>query len=158
MGPGKYDLPFNLDGKNGPQVSLLPTEWAGINMITSTCDGEELAYWNRYVSVNANGRSAVIRVPGRPVPLMRAAIDAGVNVSDTCWDYQNHLSQWHLDKALADGHCQRTFSMTKFDARTQMEAPERIDSPMVRHKPDYLDLLLQVHGENPRILRLDGKN
>ena len=54
-GPGKYDPRFNLDGKNGPQVIPPAYGLAGINKIISTGDGDDLAYWNRYVGVTHMG-------------------------------------------------------------------------------------------------------
>ena len=54
-GPGKYDPRFNLDGKNGPQVIPPAYGLAGINKIISTGDGDDLAYWNRYVGVTQMG-------------------------------------------------------------------------------------------------------
>ncbi|HEX5387765.1 MAG TPA: hypothetical protein VFW66_13760 [Gemmatimonadales bacterium] len=50
-GPGKYDPRFNFDGKNGPQVIPPAYGLAGINRITVTGDGTDVAYWNRYVAV-----------------------------------------------------------------------------------------------------------
>lgn len=54
-GKGKYDPRFNLDGKNGPQVIPPAYGLNGIHRITSTGDGEEIAYWNRYVGVTQMG-------------------------------------------------------------------------------------------------------
>ena len=54
-GPGKYDPRFNLDGQNGAQVIPPAYGLAGINKITSTGDGDNLAYWNRYVGVTQMG-------------------------------------------------------------------------------------------------------
>ncbi|MEO6024451.1 MAG: c-type cytochrome [Burkholderiales bacterium] len=54
-GPGKYDPRFNLDGKNGPQVIPPAYGLQGINKIISTGDGDDLAYWNRYVGVTQMG-------------------------------------------------------------------------------------------------------
>jgi mono/diheme cytochrome c family protein/cytochrome c553 len=50
-GPGKYDPRFNFDGKNGPQVIPPAYGLLGINKITVTGDGPDVAYWNRYVGV-----------------------------------------------------------------------------------------------------------
>jgi mono/diheme cytochrome c family protein len=50
-GPGKYDPRFNFDGKNGPQVIPPAYGLLGIHKITSTGDGDDVAYWNRYVGV-----------------------------------------------------------------------------------------------------------
>jgi len=50
-GRGKYDPRYNQDGKNGPQVIPPAYGLKGMHRITSTGDGEDLAYWNRYVAV-----------------------------------------------------------------------------------------------------------
>jgi mono/diheme cytochrome c family protein len=54
-GPGKYDPRFNIDGKNKPAVIPPAFGLAGIHKITFTGDGDELAYWNRYVAVTQMG-------------------------------------------------------------------------------------------------------
>ena len=62
-GPGKYDPRFNLDGKNGPQVIPPAYGLKGINRITSTGDGTDLAYWNRYVGVTQMGGHGTFSEP-----------------------------------------------------------------------------------------------
>ena len=54
-GKGKYDPRFNFDGINGPQVIPPAFGLAGLHSITSTGDGSDIAYWNRYVSVTQMG-------------------------------------------------------------------------------------------------------
>ena len=54
-GKGKYDPRYNQDGKNGPQVIPPAYGLKGIHRITSTGDGENIAYWNRYVAVTQMG-------------------------------------------------------------------------------------------------------
>ncbi|MEP7064330.1 MAG: c-type cytochrome [Betaproteobacteria bacterium] len=54
-GAGKYDPRFNLDGLNGPQVIPPAYGLDGIHKITSTGDGDDVAYWNRYVGVTQMG-------------------------------------------------------------------------------------------------------
>jgi mono/diheme cytochrome c family protein len=54
-GNGKYDPRFNQDGMNGPQVIPPAYGLSGIHRITSTGDGEDIAYWNRYVGVTQMG-------------------------------------------------------------------------------------------------------
>lgn len=54
-GKGMYDPRYNVDGKNGPQVIPPAYGLAGIHRITSTGDGTEIAYWNRYVAVTQMG-------------------------------------------------------------------------------------------------------
>jgi len=50
-GPGMYDARYNIDGRNKPTV--IPPAWglAGVDKVTFTGDGNEIAYWNRYVAV-----------------------------------------------------------------------------------------------------------
>jgi mono/diheme cytochrome c family protein len=50
-GPGKYDPRFNFDGQNCPQVIPPAYGLLGVNKITVTGDGSNVAYWNRYVGV-----------------------------------------------------------------------------------------------------------
>jgi hypothetical protein len=50
-GKGKYDPRFNFDGQNGPQVIPPAYGLLGIDRITVTGDGSDVAYWNRYVGV-----------------------------------------------------------------------------------------------------------
>jgi hypothetical protein len=50
-GPGKYDPRFNFDGKNGPAEIPPAYGLQGIHRITVTGDGNDIAYWNRYVGV-----------------------------------------------------------------------------------------------------------
>jgi mono/diheme cytochrome c family protein len=54
-GKGKYDPRFNQDGKNGPQVIPPAYGLNGIHRFTSTGDGDDIAYWNRYVGVTQMG-------------------------------------------------------------------------------------------------------
>jgi mono/diheme cytochrome c family protein len=50
-GAGKFDPRSNVDGLSKPVVIPPAYGLAGINRITLTGDGNEIAYWNRYVSV-----------------------------------------------------------------------------------------------------------
>ena len=54
-GPGKYDPRFNIDGKNKPSVIPPAYGLRDIHKITVTGDGDEVAYWNRYVAVTQMG-------------------------------------------------------------------------------------------------------
>ena len=54
-GKGKYDPRFNLDGINSAQVISPAYGLQGIHRVTATGDGEEIAYWNRYVGVTQMG-------------------------------------------------------------------------------------------------------
>jgi mono/diheme cytochrome c family protein len=50
-GPGRYDARFNFDGKSNPQIIPPAYGLNGVNSVTYTGDGNEIAYWNRYVAV-----------------------------------------------------------------------------------------------------------
>ncbi|HET9031475.1 MAG TPA: Ig-like domain-containing protein [Dokdonella sp.] len=52
---GMYDPRYNIDGLNGPQVISPAYGLKGIHRTTSTGDGENVAYWNRYVGVTQMG-------------------------------------------------------------------------------------------------------
>jgi mono/diheme cytochrome c family protein len=54
-GPGKYDARFNIDGKNKPAVIPPAYGLQDIHKITATGDGDQVAYWNRYVAVTQMG-------------------------------------------------------------------------------------------------------
>jgi mono/diheme cytochrome c family protein len=54
-GPGMYDPRFNLDGLNKPSVIPPAYGLAGVDRITVTGDGDDIAYWNRYVAVTQMG-------------------------------------------------------------------------------------------------------
>ena len=54
-GKGKYDPRFNQDGKNGPQVIPPAYGLEGVHSITSTGDGDDVSYWNRYVGITQMG-------------------------------------------------------------------------------------------------------
>jgi mono/diheme cytochrome c family protein/cytochrome c5 len=54
-GKGKYDARFNIDGLNKPTVIPPAYGLAGIHKVTFTGDGDELAYWNRYVGITQIG-------------------------------------------------------------------------------------------------------
>ncbi|WP_332814738.1 hypothetical protein [Ramlibacter sp.] len=50
-GKGKFDPRFNVDGKSKPVVIPPAFGLLGVTKVTYTGDGDEIAYWNRYVSV-----------------------------------------------------------------------------------------------------------
>ncbi|HYD77108.1 c-type cytochrome [Ramlibacter sp.] len=50
-GKGKFDPRFNVDGQSKPVVIPPAFGLLGVTKITYTGDGDEIAYWNRYVSV-----------------------------------------------------------------------------------------------------------
>lgn len=62
-GKGKYDPRFNLDGINGPAVIPPAYGLLGVHKITFTGDGDDIAYWNRYVAVTQMGGQGTFSEP-----------------------------------------------------------------------------------------------
>jgi mono/diheme cytochrome c family protein len=54
-GPGMYDARFNFDGISSPHVITPAYGLNGIHKTTTTGDGDDIAYWNRYVGVTQMG-------------------------------------------------------------------------------------------------------
>ena len=74
-GPGKYDPRFNQDGKNGPQVIPPAYGLNGLHSITSTADGDDIAYWNRYVGVTQMGGHGTFAEPRTGVDVTNGSDD-----------------------------------------------------------------------------------
>jgi mono/diheme cytochrome c family protein len=74
-GPGKYDPRFNFDGINGPQVIPPAYGLAGLHSITSTGDGSDIAYWNRYVAVTQMGGQGSFSEPRTGVNVTNGTTD-----------------------------------------------------------------------------------
>ncbi|RYX84723.1 aldo/keto reductase [bacterium] len=127
------DMPYRALGKTGEMVSLI-----GLGGFHIGKQSEE---------------NASIRI-------MHAAIDAGINFMDNCWDYHDGLSEIRMGKALAGGRRDKVFLMTKIDGRPKSVASRQIDESLARLKTDHVDLL-QFHEilryEDPdRIFAPDG--
>ena len=74
-GKGRYDPRFNQDGKNGPQVIPPAYGLQAIHRITSTGDGLDLAYWNRYVAVTQMGGHGSFKEPRTGVSVTNGTTD-----------------------------------------------------------------------------------
>ena len=74
-GPGKYDPRFNFDGLNGPQMIPPAYGLRGIHSVTSTGDGSDLAYWNRYVGVTQMGGHGAFTEPRTGVSVVNGNDD-----------------------------------------------------------------------------------
>ena len=74
-GPGRYDPRFNLDGQNGPQVIPPAYGLAGVRKITATGDGDDVAYWNRYVAVTQMGGHGSFTEPRTGVDVTNGTTD-----------------------------------------------------------------------------------
>jgi len=62
-GPGKFDPRHNIDSLSKPVVIPPAYGLAGIHRITFTGDGDDIAYWNRYVAVAEMGGLGTVTEP-----------------------------------------------------------------------------------------------
>jgi len=62
-GPGMFDPRHNIDGLSRPVVIPPAYGLAGVHRITATGDGNDIAYWNRYVAVAEMGGQGTIVEP-----------------------------------------------------------------------------------------------
>jgi aryl-alcohol dehydrogenase-like predicted oxidoreductase len=81
------------------------------------------------------------------IRLLHAAIDAGVTFMDNAWEYNEHVSEERMGKALADGHRRdQVFLMTKVctHGRDGKVAMQQLEESLRRLRTDHLDLW-QIH-------------
>jgi len=74
-GPGKYDPRFNFDGVSSAQVISPAYGLKGVHRITATGDGDEIAYWNRYVAVTQMGGHGSFSEPRTGVSVVNGSDD-----------------------------------------------------------------------------------
>ena len=152
-GPGKYDPRFNLDGKNGPQVIPPAYGLAGIHKIISTGDGDDLAYWNRYVGVTQMGGHGTFVEPRTGVNVTNGTDDLITAKLPALQAYQLSLAappapSGSFDAAAADrgklvfnnaGKCVTCHSGPEFtDANTRLHPPgDAVSEPEPNGAPSY---------------------
>ncbi|MBK0394703.1 c-type cytochrome [Ramlibacter algicola] len=74
-GKGKYDPRFNLDGLSKPVVIPPAFGLAGVGKITLTGDGDDIAYWNRYVAVTQMGGQGTFDEPRLNLHVVHGSTD-----------------------------------------------------------------------------------
>jgi mono/diheme cytochrome c family protein len=74
-GKGKYDPRHNVDGLNKPVVIPPAFGLEGIHRITLTGDGDDIAYWNRYVAVTQMGGQGSFSDPRLPLSVTNGTQD-----------------------------------------------------------------------------------
>ncbi len=152
-GPGKYDPRFNLDGKNGPQVIPPAYGLKGIHRITSTGDGKDIAYWNRYVGVTQMGGHGSFSEPRTKVNVTNGVDDLITSKLPALQAYQLTLSpppppSGSFDPAAATrgklvfngpGTCATCHSGNEFtDANARLHAAtEVVSEPEPNGAPSY---------------------
>ena len=152
-GPGKYDPRFNLDGKNGPQVIPPAYGLAGIDKITSTGDGDDVAYWNRYVGITQMGGHGTFVEPRTGVRVSNGTDDQITAKLPALQAYQLSLAAppppgGSFDVAAAErgklvfnsaGKCVTCHSGPEFtDANTRLHPPtDAVSEPEPGGAPSY---------------------
>lgn len=152
-GKGKYDPRFNQDGKNGPQVIPPAYGLSGIHRITSTGDGENIAYWNRYVGVTQMGGHGTFSEPRTGVKVTNGTDDQVSGKLAALQAYQLSLAAppapaGSFDKAAAArgkalfsgmGTCVTCHSGSQFtDANSRLHPPSDVVSePEPGGAPSY---------------------
>jgi len=152
-GAGKYDPRFNQDGKNGPQVIPPAYGLRGINRITSTGDGDQIAYWNRYVAVTQMGGHGTFTEPRTGVNVTHPPDDQVTASLPALQEYQLSLTAptppaGSFDAAAAArgqmvfegaGRCAGCHSGPSFtDANTRLHDPsEVVSEPEPNGAPSY---------------------
>jgi aryl-alcohol dehydrogenase-like predicted oxidoreductase len=96
------------------------------------------------------------------IRIIRTALDRGMNFLDNCWDYNDGQSEIRMGKALQDGYRQKSFLMTKIDARSRKDATRQLDESLQRLQTDCIDLVQHheiLRFEDPnRIFDIEGAN
>jgi mono/diheme cytochrome c family protein len=152
-GKGKYDPRYNQDGQNGPQVIPPAYGLLGINRITATGDGSDLAYWNRYVGVTQMGGHGTFTEPRTSVDVTNGTDDLVTAKLPALQEYQLSIAApappaGSFDAAAADrgklvfegaGKCASCHSGSAFtDANSKLHAPsEVVSEPEPNGVPSY---------------------
>ena len=152
-GKGKFDPRFNQDGKNSAQVIPPAYGLKGIHRITSTGDGADLAYWNRYVAVTQMGGHGTFVEPRTGVSVKNGTDDLVSSKLAALQAYQLSIDAppappGSFDPAAAargkvlfagTARCASCHSGVDFtDANTRLHAPSEVASePEPNGAPSY---------------------
>jgi mono/diheme cytochrome c family protein len=152
-GKGKYDPRYNLDGMNGPQVIPPAFGLLGMNRITATGDGDNIAYWNRYVAVTQMGGHGSFMDSRTNVSVTNGTDDLVSSKLPALQEYQLSLSAppapaGSFDATASDrgkqvfegaGTCASCHSGDNFtDANSKLHAPsEVVSEPEATGVPSY---------------------
>ena len=149
-GKGKYDPRFNIDGLNKPVVIPPAYGLDGIHRITLTGDGDDIAYWNRYVAVTQMGGLGTMTEPRLNIDITNGTEDLVSSKLPALQAYQLSLAApaapaGSFDAAAAArgktvfegaGQCASCHSGTLFtDANTRLHPPA--DSVVEPETPSY---------------------
>jgi mono/diheme cytochrome c family protein len=149
-GKGKFDPRFNIDGLSKPVVIPPAYGLAGLNRITFTGDGNDIAYWNRYVAVTQMGGQGSFSEPRLNLNITHGSQDLVTSKLPALQAYQLSLAApaapaGSFDAAAAlrgkvvfegAGQCATCHSGSSFsDANTTLHPPS--DSMAEPETPSY---------------------
>ncbi|HET9208024.1 MAG TPA: c-type cytochrome, partial [Burkholderiaceae bacterium] len=149
-GRGKYDPRFNIDGLNKPVVIPPAYGLDGIHRITLTGDGDDIAYWNRYVAVTQMGGLGTMTEPRLGIDITNGTEDRVSSKLPALQAYQLSLAApaapaGSFDAAAAArgktvfegaGQCASCHGGARFtDANTRLHPPA--DSVAEPETPSY---------------------
>ena len=89
----------------------------------------------------------LVKDESEAIRLLHSAIDAGITFMDNAWEYNEHVSEERMGKALAQaGYRDKVFLMTKLcsHGRGYDVAMQQLEESLRRLKTDHLDLW-QIH-------------
>jgi len=152
-GKGKYDPRYNQDGKNGAQVIPPAYGLLGIDRITATGDGDQIAYWNRYVAVTQMGGHGTFTESRTGVDVTNGSDDLVTSKLPALQEYQLSIAApappaGSFDQPAADrgktvfagaGKCASCHSGARFtDANSKLHDPsEVVSEPEPNGAPSY---------------------
>jgi mono/diheme cytochrome c family protein len=152
-GKGMYDPRYNLDGLNGPLAIPPAYGLKGVDRITVTGDGDEIAYWNRYVGVTQMGGHGNFNESRTGVDVTNGTDDLISSKLPALQAYQLSLPApapppGSFDEAAAArgqavfegaGQCSRCHSGPQFtDANSKLHDPsEVVSEPEPKNAPSY---------------------
>jgi mono/diheme cytochrome c family protein len=149
-GKGKYDPRFNIDGISKPVVIPPAYGLAGVNKTTFTGDGDDIAYWNRYVAVTQMGGLGTFSDSRLPLTITHGTQDLVSSKLPALQAYQLSIAApappaGSFDAAAAArgkivfegaGQCSTCHTGTTFtDANTRLHPPA--DSVVEPETPSY---------------------
>jgi mono/diheme cytochrome c family protein len=91
-GKGMYDPRHNVDGLSKPVVIPPAYGLSGIHRITFTGDGDDIAYWNRYVAVTQMGGLGSFSDPRLPLSVTNGTEDRVSSKLEALQAYQLSLA------------------------------------------------------------------
>jgi mono/diheme cytochrome c family protein len=149
-GKGKYDPRFNTDGKSKPVVIPPAYGLQDIHKITFTGDGDDIAYWNRYVAVTQMGGLGTFMDPRLNLSITNGSVDLVSDKLPALQAYQLSIEAppppaGSFDTAAAArgklvfegaGKCATCHSGVKFTDANSMLHPS-VDSMVEPENPSY---------------------